>query len=75
MKKEDIEKVLAKIRPNIQLDGGDIELVDFDKKNGIVKVRFKGACVGCPMSTLTLENVVGQALKEKVPGFKEVQAV
>ncbi|MEM2918979.1 MAG: NifU family protein [Candidatus Altiarchaeota archaeon] len=73
--KEKIEKVLDKLRPAIQADGGDIELVDFDAKKGIVKVRLTGACYGCPMSQLTLRNYVETALKESIPEIKEVEAV
>lgn len=73
--KEKIEKILNKLRPAIQSDGGDIELVDFDAKKGIVKVRLSGACYGCPMSQLTLKNYVETALKENIPEVKEVKAV
>lgn len=73
--KNEVEKVLNEIRPHIQADGGDIELVDVDEKNGVVKVRLKGACVGCPMSQMTLAEGVGRSLKEKVSGVKDVVAV
>ena len=74
MKKE-VEKVLNEIRPHIQADGGDIELVEVDESKGIVKVRLKGACVGCPMAQMTLAEGVGRNLKEKVKGVKDVVAV
>lgn len=70
-----VEKILNEIRPSLQADGGDIELVDVDEKNGIVKVRLVGACAGCPMSAITLKEGVGKVLKEKVNGVKEVVAV
>ncbi len=71
--KEKVEKVIEKIRPTLQVDGGDIQLVDV--KNGIVKVKLTGACCGCPMSQLTLKNYVETTLKKEVPGIKSVEAV
>ena len=70
------EKVLAalnKIRPMLQRDGGDVELVEIDDK--VVKVRLKGACSGCPMSQMTLQMVIQQHMQEKVPEVKAVEAV
>lgn len=73
--REKIEKVIAEsIRPSLQMDGGDIELVDVDS-DGIVKVRLKGACGGCPMSQLTLTMGVERKLKEEIPEVKGVVAV
>lgn len=71
--KEQIEKALAKIRVALQQDGGDIELVGFE--DGVVKVRLKGACAGCPMSQMTLANFVEKELKAAVPGIKKVEPV
>jgi len=71
--KEKIEKALAKIRAGLQQDGGDIELVAVE--NGVVKVRLKGACAGCPMSQMTLANFVERELKKEVPEIKKVVAV
>ena len=71
--KEKIENVLKKIRVTLQQDGGDIELVDV--LNGVVKVRLKGACSGCPMSQMTMTNYVEQAIKKEVPEVKKVEAV
>ena len=71
--KEKIEKALAKIRAGLQQDGGDIELVGIDK--GVVKVRLKGACAGCPMSQMTLANFVEAELRKAVPEVKKVEAV
>lgn len=71
--KDKIEKALAKIRKGLQQDGGDIELVGIE--NGVVKVRLKGACAGCPMSQMTLANFVEAALKKDVPEIKKVEAV
>jgi len=73
--KEQIEQVLNKIRPALQADGGDVELVEVDEQDGIVKVRLKGACGCCPMSTVTLKQGIERALKKEVPSVKEVLAV
>ena len=71
--KDKIEAALKKIRPMLQADGGDIELVDVSK-DGVVKVKLTGACGCCPMSQMTLKNAVEQKLKKEVPGIKEVIA-
>ena len=71
--KEAVEKALEKIRPLLQRDGGDIELVEIT--DGIVKVRLTGACKGCPMSQMTLKQGVEKFLLQEIPGLKEVQAV
>jgi len=68
-----VEHALAKIRPLLQRDGGDIELVEVT--DGVVKVRLTGACKGCPMSQMTLKQGVERLLMKEVPGLKEVQAV
>ncbi len=72
--KEKVEKALNKLRAGLQADGGDIELVDVTE-DGVVKVRLKGACAGCPMSQMTLANYVSQNLKKEVPGITTVEAV
>ncbi len=74
MKKE-VEKILETIRPSLQMDGGDVELVDVDEKTGIVKVRLQGACSHCPMSQMTLKMGIEAEIKDKVKGVKEVVAV
>jgi len=71
--KEKIEKALEKIRAGLQQDGGDIELVSIE--SGVVKVRLKGACAGCPMSQMTLANFVERELKKEAPEIKRVEAV
>ncbi|MCL6621937.1 MAG: NifU family protein [Syntrophobacterales bacterium] len=71
--KRGVEMAIAKIRPFLQRDGGDIELVDVS--DGIVKVRLTGACKGCPMSQMTLKQGVEKAIMREVPGVTEVQAV
>ncbi len=70
---EKIEEALARIRPMLQADGGDVELVDV--QDGVVKVRLKGACGGCPMSQMTLKQGIERYIKEAVPEIKEVEAV
>ncbi len=71
--KEAVQQALAKIRPMLQRDGGDIELIEVT--DGIVKVRLTGACKGCPMSQMTLKQGVERILMQQVPGIKQVQAV
>jgi Fe-S cluster biogenesis protein NfuA len=71
--KEKVEKVLDKIRPSLQADGGDVELVEV--KDGVVKVKLKGSCAGCPMSQMTLKQGIERIIKQEVPEVKEVVAV
>jgi len=71
MIKDNVQKVIDEIRPSIQMDGGDIELVEVSEQ-GVVKVRLKGACAGCAGATMTLKFGVEKILKQKVPGVKEV---
>jgi Fe-S cluster biogenesis protein NfuA len=71
--KEKVEKALNRIRPALQADGGDVELVDIE--DGIVKVRLTGACGGCPMSQMTLKMGIERHLKKEVPEVKSVVAV
>lgn len=68
-----VQAVLAEIRPQIQADGGDIDLIAVE--NNIVKVRLRGACAGCPMSALTLKQGVERLIKQKVPEIQSVEAV
>jgi Fe-S cluster biogenesis protein NfuA len=68
-----VQNALEEIRPKIQADGGDIELVAIE--NGTLKVRLKGACAGCPMSALTLKQGVERFVKTKVPEIQRVEAV
>lgn len=71
--KEKVEKALQTIRPALQADGGDVELVDVI--DGVVRVRLKGACGGCPMSQMTLTRGVEATIKKAVPEIKRVEAV
>jgi Fe-S cluster biogenesis protein NfuA len=72
--REKVEAILNQIRPALQNDGGDVELVDVDEQ-GVVKVRLKGACGGCPMASMTLKNGIERTLKESIPEVKEVVSV
>ncbi len=72
--KEKVQSVINEIRPNLQADGGDIELVDVTQ-DGIVKVRLRGACHGCPGAAMTLKMGVERLLKSKIPEVKAVENV
>lgn len=72
--KEKVEAALQKVRPSLQADGGDVQLVDVDD-NGMVKVRLMGACGGCPMSQMTLKMGIEKVLKQNVPEIKAVESV
>jgi Fe-S cluster biogenesis protein NfuA len=72
---DQIEKVLEQIRPALRMDGGGIELVSFDAETGVVQVRMQGACVGCPMSEITLKMGVEAALMDALDEVKEVISV
>jgi len=74
MLKEKVAKALEKIRPLLQRDGGDVQLVDV-QDDGIVKVKLVGACSGCPMSTMTLKNAIENTIKQEVPGITSVESV
>ena len=69
-----VEKALDQVKPALQADGGDIELVDV-ADDGIVKVRLTGACHGCPMSQMTLQMGISRTLKKEVPEIKDVLGV
>ena len=71
--REQVEKALDEIRPALQADGGDIELVDVNEETGVVEVKLVGACAGCPMSQMTLQMGVERTLKAKVPGVTKVE--
>ena len=73
--KEKISAVIEKVRPALQGDGGDIELVDVLAEEKAVLVRLKGACFGCPMSTYTIKGYVEQVIKEAIPEINEVRLV
>lgn len=75
MDKEGVQAVIEEIRPMLQADGGDIELVDVEPEEGVVKVRLTGACGHCPMAQMTLQMGVQRKLKEVYPELKEVVSV
>ncbi|MFO7709082.1 MAG: NifU family protein [Desulfobacterales bacterium] len=70
--KEKVQQAIDKIRPALQRDGGDVELVDV--REGVVTVRLTGACRGCPMSQMTLKNGIEKFLKKEIPEIVSVQA-
>jgi len=72
--REQVARVLDLIRPAVQSDGGDVELVNVTE-TGIVQVRLHGACVGCPSSTMTLQTGIERNLKQRIPGVTGVLAV
>lgn len=71
--REKVEAALEGIRPSLQADGGDVELIDI--RDGVVSVRLTGACGGCPMSMATLKNGIERVLRTEVPDVAEVIAV
>jgi Fe-S cluster biogenesis protein NfuA len=72
--KEKVQKAIDLIRPSLQADGGDVELIDVSS-DGIVKVKLTGACHGCPMSQMTLKMGIEKIIKTQVPDIKEVIAI
>jgi Fe-S cluster biogenesis protein NfuA len=74
MLQERVEKALEDVRPSLQADGGDIELVEV-KEDGTVMVKLKGACSGCPMSEMTLKQGVETYLKKQIPEVSSVESV
>ena len=72
--KEKVEAALAKIRPSLNADGGDVKLIDVSD-DGVVKVQLTGACGGCPMSQMTLKMGIEKMLREEIPELKEVVGV
>lgn len=72
--KEQVKAVLEKVRPMLQADGGDVELIDVTA-DGVVKVRLKGACGCCPMATMTLKMGIEKKIKEEIPAIKSVEQV
>ena len=71
--KEKVEEAINKIRPMLQRDGGDVELIEIE--DGVVKVRLQGACAGCPMSQMTLKNGIERILKQEIPEVVSVENV
>ena len=69
----EVREALEEVRPHLQADGGDIDFVGIE--NGVVTVRLKGSCAGCPMSQMTMKWGVENFLKKKIPGIKAVEAI
>ena len=74
MLKEKVISAIEKIRPSLQADGGDVELVDINEE-GVVKVKLQGACASCPMSTMTLKMGIEKILKQNVPEVTRVDSI
>ena len=72
--REKVENALQKVKPSLQADGGDVQLVDVDD-DGVVKVRLTGSCKGCPMSQMTLKSGIEKILKQNIPEVKTVESV
>ncbi|MFO7820415.1 MAG: NifU family protein [Halanaerobacter sp.] len=72
--RDKVEEVLGEIRPSLQADGGDVELINVTE-DGVIEVELQGACAGCPMSQMTLKNGIEKKLKAEIPEVKEVKAV
>jgi len=75
MIKEKVEKIINELRPFLQGDGGDVELVEVNEQTGEVKVKLQGACHGCPMATMTLSSGIEARLKEEIPEVTKVTSV
>ena len=72
--RKDVEKAVEELRPHLQADGGDLELVEVTE-TGVVKIRMLGACEGCPMREMTLTQGITRFIKKKVPGVTKVEAI
>jgi Fe-S cluster biogenesis protein NfuA len=70
----EVRDIVALIRPSIQADGGDVEVVSVDQ-SGVVSIRFLGACIGCPSLDMTLQSTIETTLKNRIPGITSVRAV
>jgi Fe-S cluster biogenesis protein NfuA len=70
----EVQEALENIRPALQADGGDVELVEVTE-DGVVRVQLQGACQGCPMATMTMKETIERMLKEQIPDVAEVEAV
>ena len=69
-----LQEAVEAIRPALQFDGGDMQVVNLDEERGVVDIELLGACGGCPMSTMTLKAGIERILKDRVPGLTEVRA-
>lgn len=75
MNVEEVKKAVEAVRPHLQMDGGDVEFVDFDEQEGVVQVRLMGHCVGCAASMMTLKHGIESRLRASVPEVKTVEAI
>jgi Fe-S cluster biogenesis protein NfuA len=75
LNKENVDKIIGLIRPRLQADGGDVEIVDVGTADGVVKLRLTGACGSCPMSTMTLRMGIERILRQEIPSIKQVVPV
>lgn len=73
--KEKVEQALAKVRPALQADGGDVRLIAVDEKTGVVTVKLTGSCGSCPFALMTLKQGIEKTLQEHVPEVKEVRSI
>lgn len=71
--KDQLNKILDKVRPALERDGGDLELIDY--KKGIVEIKLQGACAHCPLADVTLKHLIEQEIQSEMPEVKEVRAV
>ncbi len=74
MNEEEVQEVIDEVRPQLQADGGDVELKEVTDE-GVVKVKLVGACAGCPMSTMTISKGIEKALKDELPEVEKVESV
>lgn len=73
--KRKIQSILNIIKPALEMHSGGVEFVDFDKKSGVVTLRLKGKCVGCPFSDFTVKDIIEDTLKHELPEVKKVKIV
>lgn len=73
--KDLLNKILDDIRPALERDGGNLELVKFDEKKGLVEISFQGACAHCPLADVTLHHLIEAEVRAQMPQVKEVRAV
>ncbi|HMB65439.1 MAG TPA: NifU family protein [Patescibacteria group bacterium] len=73
--KEKIKNAIEEVRPSLQADGGDVQLMEWNEDEGVVKVQLMGMCAGCPMAQVTLKDGIEKHLKKQVPEVKKVESV
>ena len=70
-----LNKILDKVRPALERDGGNLELISYDSKKGIVEITFQGACAHCPLAGVTLKHIIESEIRAQMPEVKEVRAI